>query len=33
MNGFDLATMAGPLMEEPMQGAIFIIEDFKELKK
>ena len=27
INGFDLATMNGPLMDEPMQGAIFIIED------
>ena len=27
INGFDLASMTGPLMDEPMQGAIFIIED------
>jgi translation elongation factor EF-G len=29
INGFDLATMNGPLMDEPMQGAIFIIEDIQ----
>lgn len=28
MNGIDLASQAGPLMDEPMQGAVFIIEDF-----
>ena len=27
INGFDLSTMTGPLMDEPMYGAIFIIED------
>jgi ribosome assembly protein 1 len=27
ISGFDLATCSGPLMDEPMQGAIFIIED------
>jgi len=27
VNGFDLATLTGPLMDEPMQGAVFIIED------
>ena len=27
INGFDLATWAGPLMDEPMYGTIFIIED------
>lgn len=28
INGIDLASQAGPLMDEPMQGAVFIIEDF-----
>lgn len=27
ISGFDLATVNGPLMDEPMQGAIFIVED------
>ena len=27
ISGFDLATCSGPLMDEPMQGAIFIVED------
>jgi len=27
ISGFDLATCSGPLMDDPMQGAIFIIED------
>lgn len=31
LNGFDLAAMAGPLMDEPMQGAVFIIEDFDQV--
>ncbi len=36
ISGFDLATFSGPLMDEPMQGAIFIIEDIslaEELKE
>jgi translation elongation factor EF-G len=27
VSGFDLATAAGPLMDEPMQGAVFILEN------
>lgn len=26
ISGFDLATVTGPLMDEPMQGAVFILE-------
>ena len=26
ISGFDLASVNGPLMDEPMQGAIFIVE-------
>jgi len=26
ISGFDLASVTGPLMDEPMQGAVFIIE-------
>lgn len=29
INGFDLASTAGPLMDEPMQGAVFILEDLR----
>lgn len=29
ISGFDLATFNGPLMDEPMQGAVFIIEDIE----
>jgi translation elongation factor EF-G len=31
--GFDLATQSGPLCEEPMMGACFIIEGFLAAKK
>jgi hypothetical protein len=27
ISGFDLASLNGPLMDEPIQGAVFIIED------
>ena len=27
VSGFDLATVTGPLMDEPMQGAVFILEN------
>ena len=37
ISGFDLASINGPLMDEPMQGAIFIIEsislDQEQLEK
>jgi hypothetical protein len=26
MTGFDIATMSGPLCEEPMLGSVFLIE-------
>jgi hypothetical protein len=26
ISGFDLASVNGPLMDEPMQGAVFIVE-------
>jgi translation elongation factor EF-G len=29
INGFDLASTEGPLMNEPMQGAVFILEDLR----
>ncbi len=28
VNGFQLATLAGPLCEEPMMGVAFVVEDF-----
>jgi len=28
MNGFQIATLAGPLCEEPMMGVCFIVEDW-----
>ena len=27
ISGFDLAAVNGPLMDEPMQGAVFIVEN------
>ncbi|CAB3384648.1 Hypothetical predicted protein [Cloeon dipterum] len=30
INGFQLATFAGPLCEEPLMGVCFIVQDFKE---
>jgi len=27
ISGFDMASQTGPLMDEPMQGAIFLIDD------
>jgi hypothetical protein len=31
--GFDIATVSGPLFEEPMMGAIFIIESIELVKE
>mmetsp|Transcript_20606 Transcript_20606/g.18018 ORF Transcript_20606/g.18018 Transcript_20606/m.18018 type:complete len:186 (-) Transcript_20606:551-1108(-) len=31
--GFDLATYAGPLCEEPLMGVCFIVEEFKYLEE
>lgn len=31
--GFDIATVAGPLFEEPVMGAIFIIEGIELVKE
>lgn len=28
INGFQIATVAGPLCEEPMMGVCFIVEDW-----
>jgi len=28
MNGFQIATLAGPLCEEPMMGVCFVVEDW-----
>lgn len=28
VNGFQIATVAGPLCEEPMSGVCFIVEDW-----
>jgi len=28
MNGFQIATLAGPLCEEPMTGVCFVVEDW-----
>jgi len=30
VNGFQLASLAGPLCEEPMMGVCFIIQEFRE---
>ena len=30
ISGFDLASVNGPLMDEPMQGAIFILENIQQ---
>ena len=32
MTGFDIATQAGPLFEEPMLGVIFIIENIEQIQ-
>lgn len=29
VNGFQIATLAGPLCEEPMMGVCFVVEDWK----
>jgi translation elongation factor EF-G len=31
MSGFELATSSGPLCEEPLLGAIFIVEDIEDI--
>ena len=31
--GFDMATQAGPMCEEPMMGVCFIINSLKHMKK
>jgi translation elongation factor EF-G len=33
LNGFNQATLAGPLCEEPMQGACFIIQNIEIVKE
>ncbi len=33
LNGFNQATQAGPLCEEPMQGACFIIQNIEIVKE
>ena len=33
MTGFDIATMSGPLCEEPMLGSVFLIETIELAKK
>jgi translation elongation factor EF-G len=33
VTGFDIATVSGPLCEEPMLGAVFIIENVQAVKK
>lgn len=33
INGFQLATLAGPLCEEPMMGVAFVVEDWVILKE
>ena len=33
MTGFDIATVSGPLCEEPMLGAVFLIENIELVKK
>jgi translation elongation factor EF-G len=30
INGFQMATLAGPLCEEPMMGVCFVIQEFRE---
>ena len=31
MTGFDIAVSRGPLMDEPMQGTVFILEEISSL--
>ena len=32
VSGFDIASQKGPLMDEPMQGAVFILENVNSSK-
>lgn len=33
VTGFDIATKSGPLCEEPMLGAVFLIETIELIRK